>query len=420
VTVFDSVSNDYTHRWPWFLPDGQHFLYFARTEGSDGGEKDAICLGSLEGGIAERLIPTKSDVAFANGHLLYMLNGTLMAHPFNPASRELTGDAVPLAENGSMNQRFSRAIFTVSQTGILVYQTGTVLTGSQLTLFDREGRVIDTVGDRNTMYVPRFSPDESRIATDITDPVTGNVDIWIYELRRGIRTRLTFDSVMSIAPVWSPDGNRVAFTSDRDNKWGIYTKDVSGARPAELLLEIPEDTYAIDWSPDGRYISYIVPDSSGIDDIGILELGKDSVVRRFTETVFDEDTPRFSQDGRWLAYVSNESGDREVYVVPFPNPTGKWQISLTGGGFPCWSADGKEIYYLDNSDRIVVADVDGSGTSFKIGEVRPLFEARGYRTGLVYDATDDGERFVVNLLEGASGRKTLSLVVNWPEELKEQ
>jgi serine/threonine protein kinase len=420
VTVFDSTKSDYTHRWPWFLPDGKHFLFFARTGTSEGSENDAICLGSLDGDIAKRLIRTKSDVAFANGHILYMLNGTLMAQPFDASSLEMTGDAVPIAENVSMNQRFSRAIFTVSQTGTLIFQTGTVVAGSQLTTFSRNGHVLDTVGDRSTMYVARFSPDESHIAVDITDPASDNIDIWIYNLSRGIRTRLTFDSTMSIGPMWSPDGARIAFTSSRDQKWGIYIKDASGARAAELALTIPENTYAIDWSRDGRYIAYVVPDSNGIDDIGILNIGRDTVVNRFTDTPFTEGEPRFSHDGRWLAYSSNESGDNEVYVVPFPNPTGKWQVSLAGGGFPCWSANDKELYYIDNSDRFMAVEVDGSGESFEIGAVTPLFTARAFRTGLAYEASGDGQRFVVNLLESTQNYVTLSLVLNWPEELKQR
>ena len=418
VTVFDSTNNDYTHRWPWFLPDGKHFLYFARTGSSDGSEKDAICLGALDGGIGQRLIPAKSDMAYANGYILYMLNGILMGQPFDPGSLQLTGDAVPVAENVAMSQRFSRAVFSASQTGLLIYQTGETVTGSQLTVYDRDGHVIDTIGGRYTMYVPRYSPDGNRVAVGIQDPNSTNLDIWIYELKRGIRTRLTFDSTNSLGPVWSPDGKRVAFTSDRDHTWGIYAKDASGARPAELLLKLPEDSYAMDWSSDGRYISYFISDSTGAPDIGILEIGRDTTVNRFTNTTFGEGTPKFSKDVRWLAYASNESGDFEVYVVPFPNPTGKWQVSVAGGTLPVWSADGKELYYLDNSDRLMMADVDGSGSSFNIGAVHPLFETRPYRSGTVYDVTADGQRFLVNSLGGSSNRVALSLIINWPEELE--
>jgi serine/threonine protein kinase len=420
VTVFDSTKSDFTHRWPWFLPDGKHFLFYARTQGNEGGENDAICLGSLDGGIAERLIQTKSDVAFASGHLLYMLNGTLMAHPFDPSSLEFTGDAIPIAENASMSERFSRGVFAVSQTGVLVYQEGEILSGSQLTVFDRHGRMLDTIGDRNTMYVPRLSPDETHLAVGIQEPDGQNIDVWIYDLKRRIRTRLTFDSTHCLVPLWSPDGQTVAFTSHGDDQWGFYSKNVSGTRPAELLLTVPANSWMVDWSRDGRYISYLVRDSSGADDIGILTVGRDSVINRFTETSFDEEGPVFSYDGRWLAYSSNESGEREVYVVPFPNPTGKWQVSLAGGDNPHWSADDRELYYYDNADHIMVAKVNGSGNTFTIGDVRPLFMARGYRIGSVYTVSGDGQRFIVNLEEGSMQRAPLSLVVNWPEELKQQ
>lgn len=420
VTVFDSTTNDYTHRWPWFLPDDEHFLFFARTGGSDGSEKDAICLGSLDGQIAERLIYTKSDVAYANGHILYMMNGTLMAHPFDPSSRELTGDAVPLAEKVSMNARYSRAIFSVSQIGTLAYQTGQFQAGSQLTVFDRAGRILDTIGDRKTMYIPRYSPDENRVVVDILDEASGNLDVWIYDVQRRIRTRLTFDSTMSIGPCWSPDGKRIAFTTDRDSIWATYIKDASGARPARRVANQPNDAYVLDWSPDGRYLSYLLPDSSGNSDIGVLELDRDSVIRRLTETPFNEIPGDFSSDGRWLAYTSNESGENEVYVVPFPNFAGKWQISVSGGGYPLWGADDSELYYIDESDRMMVVQVDGSGSSFTVGDVQPLFEARGFRTGALYDVSRDGQRFLFNLVQGSMERVSLSLVLNWPEELKHQ
>ncbi len=420
VTVFDSTSNDYTHRWPWFLPDGQHFLFFARTVSSDGSEKDAICLGSLDGGIAERLIYTKSDVAFANGHILYMMNGTLMAQPFDASSLKMAGDAVPLAEKVSMNARYSRAIFSVSQTGTLVFQTGQFQAGSQLTVFDRTGRILDTIGDRNTMYIPRYSPDENRVVVDILDEASGNVDIWIYDVQRRIRTRLTFDSTTSIGPCWSPDGKRVAFTTDRDSIWATYVKDASGARPTRRVATQPNDAYVLDWSPDGRYLSYLMPDSLGNSDIGVLELDRDSVIRRFTDTPFNEVPGDFSSEGRWLAYTSNESGEDEVYVVPFPDFTGKWQISVSGGDYPVWGASDTELYYVDESDRIMVVQVDGSGSSFTVGEVRTLFEARGFRTGALYDVSGDGERFLINLVQGSMERVSLSLVLNWPEELEKQ
>ena len=318
-----------------------------------------------------------------------------------------------------MSDRFSRAIFSVSQTGTLVYQTGHSEFGSQLTIFDREGHVLDTIGDRNTMYVPRYSPDENRIAVDILDLASGNIDIWIYDVRRGIRTRLTFDSTISIAPCWSPDGNRIAFTSHGDSIWETYIKDASGAQPARRVAATPRNTYVTCWSPDASYLAYIIPDSSGKNDIGILDLEQDSVIRRFTETPFKEVPQDFSSDGRWLAYTSDESGGDEVYVTSFPNPTGKWQISLAGGTRPRWGAKDTELYYVDESDRIMVAQVDGSGPSLTVGEVTPLFEARGFRTGSFYDVSMNGQRFLVNLLPRSTEQVPLKLVLNWPEELKQ-
>jgi serine/threonine protein kinase len=422
LTVRDTVAHDYTHRWPWFLPDGNRFLYFARTVSDAGGEGDAICVGSLDGRTHKRLLRARSNAAFASGHLLFMRDGTLMAQPFDDRALEFTGDAFPVVEDVSFNQSFSRGSFSVSQNGLLVYQIGALAVGSRLRLYGRDGQVIDSVVDQETFYSPVLSPDGKRVAVDILDPSSNNVDIWIYDVERRIRTRFTFDSAAESNPVWSPDGQWIAYRWQRNSDngpRGIYMRSSSGAGLDSLLLATDTLVRPTRWSADGRYLM-LEADAAGQADVWALPLaGGDGPDRLLTSSFWEYDAA-ISPDGRWLAYTSNESGQDEVYVIPFGRRGGKWQVSLDDGDRPRWRADAKEVFYLDADDNIVVAQVDGTGDSFRIGEVKHLFAIRGQRPGKVFDVSGDGSTFLVNAMTAEARVSTATLVINWDEELKKR
>ncbi len=413
ITTLDSAKSDKTHRWVKFLPDGNHFLFYARTGSGAGGENDAICLGSLDADSFERIIPARSTVNYANGYILYQREASLMAHPFDVDALELTGDAFPIAENITYLNGWSRSVFTASTNGLILYRSGELNIGSQLLLMDRAGSVLDSLGQQEIQYSQKFSPDEQFIALSIHDAANSNTDIWTYDISRGIKTRFTFDSTSDLSLIWSPDGKQIAFSSDRSGKNGIYIKNVSGLGQIELIYEHDLALWPRSWSLDGKSIFFVREDAKSQADIWVILLSKDSEPYAFISTPFNEYDPTISPDGRWIAYVSDETGVQQVYVTQFPGPGSKWQVSTNEGDRPLWRGDGKELFYLSNEDEIMSAEVDGSGQTFRVGRVEKLFEVNGSRPGTVYDVTSDGQRFLVNQVPQNSAKTTVVMIKNW-------
>ncbi len=418
MTTLDTTKNDLTHRWVRFLPDGNHFLFYVRTGSGAGSESDAICLGSLDSDRIERIISASSTVDYANGYILYQRESSLMAHPFDPDNLKLTGDAFPIAENVSYINGWSRSIFTVSDNGTLVYRSGKVSSGSQLLLFDRQGNIIDSLGEQVVQHTALFSPDEQFLAQSIFDQSNSNNDIWIYDINRNIKTRFTFDSTMDASPVWSPDGTQIAFRSDRNNKQGIYLKNISGLGEIKLLFESENEIWPISWAEDGKNLFFMNNTIDRKADIWVIPFEQNKEPYVFISTNYDEWDPAISPDGKWLAYTSNETGKEQVYVTPFPGPGSKWQISTNEGDRPQWSQDGKELFYLDNTEHINVAEVNGTGVTFKIGKVDKLFEINGSRPGNVYNVSKDGQHLLVNQILQAVSKSKVVLVKNWDKEIE--
>jgi Tol biopolymer transport system component len=418
VTVLDSASRDHTHRWVRFLPDQEHFLFFIRTQGGAGGDEDCIAVASIEGGPIKRLVHTKSNVVYAAGHILYVRENTLLAHPFDPEALALTGDAFPIVEGISHNEGWSRGIFSVSRNGYMAYQTGEFESASQMVFLDRAGQRTDSIAEQLRYYEASYSPDERFLAVDILDEASNDIDVWILDLERDIRTRFTFEAGFDFAPIWSPDGSEIAFSSSRNQGSGIYIKPSDGNGEAYRVFESDVQADLADWSADGRYLVVVVENPATAHDIWIVPLYGDSTGRLFADSEFDETWPTISPDGRWLAYSSNESGTEEVYVTTFPDPGPKWQVSNDEGDRPHWRADGQELFYLDNRDRIVSAEVDGSGSSFKVGSVEVLFQTQPRRPGWIYDVTADGQTFIVNTSLVQGRVSPVTLVTNWSAELE--
>jgi len=256
---------------------------------------------------------------------------------------------------------------------------------------------------------------------DVSDPHVGPPDLWIYEVARGLRTRFTFDPRPDNSPVWSPDGTRVAFSSIRKGDFDLYIKSYTTPGEEELLLQAEYDQVPMSWSPDGQYLAYCnrgVPGTGS--DIWVLPLFGDRQPIRFLQTGFLEDGPQFSPDGRWIAYVSNESGRQEVYVAPFPGPGWKLQISTVGGSKPRWRQDGREIYYLAEENRITAVGFGQKGSTFEVGSATPLFPIRTQRLGSVYLVSPDGQRFLVNTEFEEQVSSPLTLVLNWTADLKKK
>jgi len=420
VTVRDTTQRDYTHRWAHFLPDGRGFLFFCRAIGENGGSEDAICASSLDDPLkVKRLVKTKSSVEYAAGYIFFAVDGALLAQPFDPDRLELIGEARPAIDHVSHPVDWSRAVFSVSQAGHLVYLAGSSRLGSQLTVVDRDGVTKDTLGEPERHFAPRVSPDGMRVVTDILDPVTGQSSLWIYDFTRRIRTRLTFNIEEPQTPIWSADGKSVAFVDAMDTSTDIYIVRVSGADNPRLIHHAPIGTFTYSWSADGRYLLCETNARGPLGDIWAFPV--DTVEKPFVVVSSKawEGEPEISPDGRWVAYTSNESEQSEVYVTTFPHPSGKWQVSLDDGDRARWSSDGKGIYYVDVEDNLMMAEVDGSGESFSIGKVSKLFAMQVVRPGTLYDVFPDDQKFLLNRQLGETAAMSLQLVYNWVEELEQ-
>jgi serine/threonine protein kinase len=417
VTALDSVQDDFTHRYPRFLPDDDHFLFFIRHESNDGGERDELAVSSLSDTSITRLFFAKSNVAYANGYLLFVRESILMAQPFDVSSRTLEESAVPIAEQVSFNKPFSRGVFAVSDNGDLVYRRGEVKTGSTFILYSNEFKDVDTVGELQEFGTFALSHDNAYLAAEIEDPQTSGSDIWIYELQRGIKRRFTFNDKASSFPFWSPDDSALVFSSNYNDTNGLYIKDAYGTKPPQLLVASENPVYTWGWSRDGKYILYgeTVPGTQS--DLKIYTFGEDSAVTDYLATPFREGTARISPDGRWLAYTSNESGQFELYVSTFPTYTVKWQVSTKGGAFPKWSEDGTLLYFAGADDNIQVAEVDGSGRTFRVNETRILTNMK-MASWPLFEVFNDNKRFVVSQPEEGTDYDEIVFVYNWPGGLR--
>ena len=416
ITAMDTTSGDQSHRWPTFLPNGKDYLFFARTSGGADENQDAICVATLGEPGFKRLVRAESNPKYADGQLLYSRDNVLMAQPFDPGKLETTGDAFPIAERVTYIQGWSRGVFSVSNNGLLVYREGSVNTGSVLRLYDLEGQALQEVGDQTIQTSFAISHDQTRVASGIYDQANDNSDIWIRDIQRGIRNRLTFDPETDITPVWSPDDREIAYASRRDDRPGVYIKSASGAGEERLLWGVDNSVFVHDWSRDGRYISCYVG-VGGVRHIMIIPTSGDEEPFPFMKTDFNEWEPMFSPDGRWMTFSSDESGTEEVYVAPFPGPGGKWQVSLAEGDRGTWRPDGKAIYYIDNQDRINVAEVDATGDAVRVGRVETLFPVTASRPGNIFSLMDGGQKILVNERDAVGDESIIILVQNWSREI---
>jgi len=368
------------------------------------------------------LFSASSNVAYASGHILFVRQSAVMAVPFNHSGLALTGEAFPIAEQVGYEVSFNRGYFAVSDNGVFVYQTSGSVAGTQFLWFDRTGKRLGTVGEPASYGGGQLSRDGKKLAISVFSPQSRNRDVWIYDLSRGIRTRLTFDPGVDDYPIWSPDGSRIFYSSDKKGHLDIYQKAVSGEGGEELLFESTLDKFLTDCSSDGSFLLYYTAGNPITkSDVWVLPLGGERKPIPVLQTEFEETDAQFSYDGKWLAYTSNESGRNEVYVRPFPGPGGKWQISTTGlitGSLilpSLWRGDGKELYYHSDDQKLMVAEVNAAGSSFDVGTVKPLFDTRLQSVLYIGAVSPDGQRFLLASAVGQSSAP-LTLVLNWDEE----
>lgn len=383
-------------------------------------EEDAIMLGSLDTTFMPRTVAKSGlSASFANGHVMFIHEQTLMAQPLDLDLLETAGEAVPVAEEVHLEALNGKASFSASQNGVLVHIVGKSDQQQTLRWYDRTGKQLSTIDHNGFIFDVNLSPDGENIAASISSARDGNMDTWLYQVDRAVWKRFTFGAAIDRFPVWSPDGSKIVY-SGRTNRGGLFLRSSTGEGSEELLLQSNLDHRPASWSPDGKFIAYQEAFSSAGSewDIWILPLEGDRKPYLFLQTAFRDLRPQFSPDGRYLAYESDESGQSEIYIRPFPGPGGKWQVSTNGGTRPRWRNDGKELFYLWQ-DRMMAAEIRLGPSSVDVGAVKTLFQHNSDLSlnNEPYDVTGDGQRFIIVSTKSSSPMPA-ALVVNWVGEIK--
>jgi Tol biopolymer transport system component/predicted Ser/Thr protein kinase len=410
-------------RFPVFLPDGRHFL-IVFTSGF--AEKDGIYESSLDGKENRRVLADISNVVLSVGRLLFVRENTVMAHPFDVARGQPLSEVFPVIEGISPTTNFSYSPFSASETGVLLYLSGGVGgQDNQIAWYDRAGKFLSGVDVSGRVLDPAISPDERTLA--FRRLRSTGADLWLRDLTRGAESRFTADPSIDFAPFWSPRGDRIAFASNRAG--GIiklYEKAASGTRQDELLWGSGNSNFPTQWSRDGRFIVFSELAPKTKQDIWLLPMGGVSQRKPFAflRSEFNELFGQLSPDSHWMAYTSDETGQREVYVRPFPAGEGQWKISIAGGEQPRWRGDGRELFFLAAEGKMMSVSVKaaaGTKPSFEPATPQPLFEthlAHGPADNVFeYDVTADGKRFLLDTT-GSASAPMLNVVVNWDAGLK--
>lgn len=411
LTELDEQRGDFSHRWPWFLPDEKHLLFLAQT--GEGGREDddsTIEVLSLETGERKRIVGGNSSVQYVPpGYILFWREGSLIAQKFDLDRLEVSGEPVPIAERVGYSG-LEKGAFTASSEGTLLYQSNEAVS-SQLTWFDRDGSELSTIGEESRQLGSiDLSWDGSRLAYTLEG------DVWVRDLVRGSAIRLSFDDEWEGDPVWLPGDDWIVFNSPT----AFFRKRSSGIGDAERLIgDDQEAAGAYSSSSDGRYL--FVHQDHPATQVDILRF--DMIEEKFESlirTPFLDVTPYPSPDGKWLAVASAETGRMEVYVHRLESPGGRWQLSTDGGVHPTWSRDGGTIYYLtEQSSRLMAVEVE-TGETFRAGTPVELMRvAMPRRQERPYDVNADGSRFIFNALTGdRTESPEITVVMNWDRMLE--
>ena len=406
VTTLDKSRGDYQNGWPRFLPDGRRFLYMVRSSNAD---RTGIYVGSLDGSPPVRLMPAYSRVAYGGGYLVFVREGALLAQPFDTATATLRGEPVTLAARVK-GHAAGDAAFDVASSGVLIYGLDSGQPTSRLMVYDRRGREVQALTTPGFYRQPRLSPDGQRVVVEKSDPATNNSDLWIYGIGRENAVRLTSSDAPDVKPVWSPDGTRVAFSSRRGPEYRVFVKRVDGIEPEKPLIESSGDTFVEHWSRNGYLIATVL--RNGLWVLPLNPAEKPWAVRENTSAGTWQ--AEFSPDGRWLAYVSEESGAAEVYVEPFPANGSRWQVSAQGGTEPHWAQNGKELFYISASSTLMLV-TDGATSGWQNARATPLFRIAipDLFGNEDLSVSPDGQTFVLNLFLADPVVPPIDVVLNW-------
>jgi eukaryotic-like serine/threonine-protein kinase len=411
-------KGEVTHRWPEFLPSGNGLLFDASSLAGPSPTGQVLKIGaqSLAGDRRDLLTGGFRPRYAASGHLLYVQGSNLMAVPFDPEKLALLGPSVVVQEGIAVDLNNLSAEYSISSTGTLVYAPGSAGTRQiKLVWVDRKGSEQPVAAPTHNYVLPRISPDGRHVAIGIEEAES---QVWLYDFGRDSLTRLTFAAGLNVDPIWTPDGKRIVFKGSANR---LYWQPADGSADPELLTssELAGNNVPGSWSPDGRVLTFMEINPNTGYDVYTLKDGKP---QPFVNTASLETAPRFSPDGRFIAYASDESGRLEVYVKPYPGPGGKWQISTEGGSEPVWNPKGRELFYR-NGNRMMAVDV-ATESGFSAGKPKMVFEGSYVPTPRSfpdYDVSSDGQRFLMLKADAqAQGPTQINVVLNWFEELKQK
>ena len=422
------LGGETAHGFPSFLPDGRHFLYF-RVE--SGGPSGHAHVGSIEAApeaqVTDKpLFASDSQVIYVPstegepGWLLFARGRRLLAQPFDPSTLSLTGEPqLVVSQVGIIG---SRAFYSAVTGAVAFVPRASSL---EFALVDRAGRVGERPGDSTEESYGTISPSSSHVAFDRVGD-DNNVDIWVTEIARNVRTRLTFDAARDEFPIWSPDGRRILFRSNRSGVDNLYEKAADGSGDERLVLRTDSVKWPGDWSRDGRYVLY--EERTGQDDLWVLPVGGDRTPIPVTRTAFSENHPRFSPDGRWISYQSNQSGRWEIYIRPFVPPgsnaavasSAVYQVSRDGGQRAQWRQDGKELAYVAADNFVVVVDVMAATSQVTVGAPRPLFQLPIFFSDFPrLDMRSDGQQFLIKTQSrDGNAQGSITVAMNWQSALR--
>ena len=417
----DTTNKYLSFRWPFFLPDGEHFLYSTESSSTGSTAEDGIFLASLNKSKGNKIINTPSNAQYANGYVFYVNQSILLAQKFDPGNFELSGEEIPLAENLQFYDVRVCGTFSVSENGTIIYQEQN-LSSDKAVLLDKGGDIIKALFEKNIYQIGTFSPDGNRIAFDSYDRSEKNIDIWTFDINRNVLTRLTFEQTADRIPTWTPDGKQIAFSSNPNQGiYDSYIKNSDGSGQTEVLYKSENTKLVTDFSQDGNHILYTVAGFGGQNsrgDIVILPRSGDGKPIEFIASDFNEWFGSFSPNGKWVAYHSDESGKDQVYVVPFEQSRGKWQISVDGGLGPKWMDSGKKVYFFTSDNKIMGVDINESESSISPGQPYPIFKPGNINISEVFDIDKNGNKILATIPTGESIESPITLITNWQQGIE--
>ena len=408
--AIEASADEVRVAWPWFLPDGRRFLYLVRLRDTTW----RLMLGEI-GKPSRMLAPIASSVQYVDpGFIVFVREGSLLAQPFDAGGGRLTGEPISIAEPVSYFLSTGRASFAASRSGTLVYQSHDDV--SRLTWFDLAGRALESIGPPGNYLNLEIAREGRRVFYDRTRAGIGTFDIWSLDLDRGVETPITTETETEVFPMDLPGGKSIVYSANRGGAPELFRRSLESGAEERLTKALNAFQQAQDLSPDGKTLVYVERAMSGYFDIWTLPLSGPGEPAPFLQSPFDKKEVRFSPDGRFLAFISNESGQAEAYVTPFPGPGEKVRLSSEGARLLQWSRDGKTLYYVAADGRMMALPI-ATDPTLKTGSPRELFTIAG-KPWLNFRVSKDGTRFLAVVPEVAADEQPMTVVVDWPGSLK--